>query len=321
MTTKIFVSYSHLDAKYLKDSSLLGYLKGLERDGARFWWDKSINAGDNWDEAIRDEIRQANIALVLVSQMFLNSKYVRSVEVNNFLQRHRDNGLIIFPVILSPCNWNRHAWLKSRQFIPGGDKTIEEHFDTPGKRKRVFQTIMDALLIHIKSVEKSNRRSSTAGALAAASKAVNIINKVYPEVRSFHYNQPEEHRQYGVRFEGKGDSIVASYSGKTQKTITADDLNKLPSRQRRHINIFQNTLNDCYNRWAELYQDRNQTTSIAKRKRIDQEIRMVVADMKESLDRIFSFLESAGLHLDDHYLEFRNVIEKESRRARNSHAQ
>lgn len=30
---KVFVSYSHQDAEYLKDDSLLGFLKGLEKDG------------------------------------------------------------------------------------------------------------------------------------------------------------------------------------------------------------------------------------------------------------------------------------------------
>jgi hypothetical protein len=42
---------------------------------------------------------------------------------------------------------------------------------------------------------------------------------------------------------------------------------------------------------------------------------LVVADMKEALDRIFSFLDDAGLKLDDHYLEFRNVIDRESLKA------
>jgi hypothetical protein len=36
----IFVSYSHRDAQYIQDDSLLGFLKGLEREGAMFWDDR-----------------------------------------------------------------------------------------------------------------------------------------------------------------------------------------------------------------------------------------------------------------------------------------
>jgi internalin A len=71
----IFVSYSHRDGKYLDDRSLLGHLQGLRKDGVEFWHDTSLRAGDDWDHTIEKEIECADIALVLVSQMFLNSKY------------------------------------------------------------------------------------------------------------------------------------------------------------------------------------------------------------------------------------------------------
>jgi hypothetical protein len=35
-TVKVFVRYSHQDADYLADNSLLGYLKGLEKEGVEF---------------------------------------------------------------------------------------------------------------------------------------------------------------------------------------------------------------------------------------------------------------------------------------------
>lgn len=51
----------------------------------------------------------------------------------------------MFPVILSPCDWHRHAWLSSRQILPGGDQTIEEHFQDEGSRKRLFLQIREQL--------------------------------------------------------------------------------------------------------------------------------------------------------------------------------
>ena len=83
----------------------------------------------------------------------------------------------------------------------------------------------------------------------------------------------------------------------------------------KHINIFQDLLDDSYSQWEKLYRQRRKETNPTKIEKLDQKIRGIVADMQESLDRIFSFLGSAGLHLDDHYLEFRHVIKQESQKA------
>jgi len=140
-TVHVFVSYSHQDSTYLEQDSLLGFLKGLERDGVAFWTDREIRPGELWDEVIKQNLQRADIALVLVSQGFLDSEYCRNVEIENFLS-HKAH---LFPVILSPCDWRRHEWLASRQFLPGGDKTIEEHYADSGSRKRLFLEIRESL--------------------------------------------------------------------------------------------------------------------------------------------------------------------------------
>jgi hypothetical protein len=127
---KVFVSYSHQDDEYLAGDSLSGFLKGLEKDGISFWTDREIRPGEPWDQVIKDRLQGADIALVLVSQGFLDSDYCRNVEIEGFLSRKTH----LFPVILSPCDWQRHAWLANRQFLPRGDRTIEEHYQDSGKR-------------------------------------------------------------------------------------------------------------------------------------------------------------------------------------------
>ncbi len=78
---------------------------------------------------------------MLVSQSFLDSKYCKDVEIQGFLA----NKSYLFPIILSPCEWQRHEWLHSRQFLPGGDETIEEHYTDLGQRKRLFLKIRQQL--------------------------------------------------------------------------------------------------------------------------------------------------------------------------------
>jgi len=148
---QIFISYSHQDARYLEKNALFGFLEGLERDNIEFWTDRELKAGELWDKEIKSHIQSCDIALVLVSQGFLDSYYCRNVEIENFLAGTKH----LFPVILSPCDWKRHDWLASRQFLPGGDQTIEEHFRDEGERKRLFLKIREQLLERAQLIRKS----------------------------------------------------------------------------------------------------------------------------------------------------------------------
>lgn len=142
---RVFVSYSHQDAKYLEDNSLLGFLSSLTREGFEFWYDKQIKASEIWNERIRAEMEKADIALILVSQAFLNSDYCIKVEAASFIQARSQSGLKIFPVILLPCDWQSHEWLASTQFKPTGGKTIGTHYKDKGKRDALYLEILNDL--------------------------------------------------------------------------------------------------------------------------------------------------------------------------------
>jgi len=159
---RIFVSYSHKDAGYLADDSMLGFLKGLESDGVEFWSDRQITAGDKWDEEIKDRLNQTDIALVLVSQWFLDSAYCINTEVSGFLKGCQQRGLIIFPIILSPCEWQAHEWLKNHHFLPGVEETIEEHYSDPGRRKRLYLKIRHDLRKQVERVRQSRSKNPKA---------------------------------------------------------------------------------------------------------------------------------------------------------------
>lgn len=136
---KIFVSYSHQDGELLTE--LLGFLKGLEDEGVELWTDRKIAPGELWDDTIKARIADCDVALVLVSQAFLDSPYCKDVEIRGFLERK----VHIVPIVLSACEWRRHEWLSSRQFLPGGDKTVEEDYPEPGPRRRLFLDVRTRL--------------------------------------------------------------------------------------------------------------------------------------------------------------------------------
>jgi hypothetical protein len=144
---KVFVSYSHADSKFTDDNktSLLSFVRGLERKGVTFWWDKRLNAGDIWDDEIESQMEKADIALVLVSQAFLNSSYCIKREARSFIKSRKSRGLKIIPVILSACNWSDYDWLEKTMVLPREGKNIESHYQNKGKQKELYLEIFRAI--------------------------------------------------------------------------------------------------------------------------------------------------------------------------------
>jgi hypothetical protein len=143
---RVFVSYSHQDGKYLNQGSLVDYVSGgLRNDGFDFWYDERIRGSDLWDDSIEQEMDRADIALVLVSQSFLNSRYSQDTEVRTFIDAARERGLRIYPVILRKCDWKSQAWLVVTQFQPRNGKTVEGSYRTRAARDGLFLTILEEL--------------------------------------------------------------------------------------------------------------------------------------------------------------------------------
>lgn len=152
---KVFVSYSHRDTEYIGKDGLLGFLKGLEANGdVELWVDEKLSGGDEWDDVLKREVESCDIGLVFVSQAFLDSHYCTNIELSTFLDRCRTDGMKIFPVILSPCEWDLHPWLSKYQGLPTNGETIEEHYTEPGKRKRLYLKIRKELRALIEQVRE-----------------------------------------------------------------------------------------------------------------------------------------------------------------------
>jgi CHASE2 domain-containing sensor protein len=136
-TIGVFVSYRHKaeDAGYMAE--ILDFLSGLRKEGIEFWTDQELHLGDRWDTKIKQSLAKSDIALVLVSQAYLDSDYCINTEISSFLERK----VTIMPIMLLPCEWQRHAWLSERQFLPSGGETLAEHYQDAGTRQRMFLEI------------------------------------------------------------------------------------------------------------------------------------------------------------------------------------
>ncbi len=95
----LFISYSHEDVEWLTE--LKKYLRPLEKANLiQIWDDSEIKAGQEWATEIAGALNNAKVALLLISQDFLDSKFISNVELPKLLDAAEERGTTILWVAL-----------------------------------------------------------------------------------------------------------------------------------------------------------------------------------------------------------------------------
>ncbi len=114
--SKVFVSYSHRDSRWLQ--RLQVHLAPLVDEGLMAIWDDTkIDAGGLWREEIDRAISQAGVAVLLVSADFLASGFIRKTEIPPLLVAAKREGALILPIIVGPCLFVRTPELSRFQAL------------------------------------------------------------------------------------------------------------------------------------------------------------------------------------------------------------
>ena len=147
-------------------------------------------------------------------------------------------------------------------------------------------------------------------ALSAASSAVGLFDKVADQIERFITKAPEPSvpAQHRMKIEGSDDKIVATEHGQEVWTITGADLEQLPAEQLRHITVLESSMQNHYGVWASVYPQLATLDSPVQKARVEQQLQQVVKDIKQDLEGILGFIESCGVHLDDHYMHIRHLL-------------
>lgn len=97
---KIFISYSHKDAKWLQ--RIRGHLKSIEREHPiEVWVDTRISPSSSWREEIQKSLSSTKVAVLLVSEEFLKSDFITTSGLSPLLSAAEKDGLLILGLILN----------------------------------------------------------------------------------------------------------------------------------------------------------------------------------------------------------------------------
>jgi hypothetical protein len=161
-TRAVFISYAHADneSRNPKERWLdrfVEFLKPLVRqEDFTLCSDQDIKIGENWHQHIQAHLNGAKAVVLLISPAFLGSDYIASSELPAILKNASDQGVRIFPILISPSMYKRAKYkypdpktgpqeftLASIQAANPPSETLIEM--TEGAQNRVLEKVADQL--------------------------------------------------------------------------------------------------------------------------------------------------------------------------------
>ncbi len=148
----IFMAYARENQTY--QEGLYRQLRPLEHNGsAKIWYDGKIIAGQLWDDEIKQQLKQAHIILLLISDYFLDSSYCMGEEYARAIERHKRKEATIIPIIVDHCYWQ--AMFELQQFqIPNANQPFTDV--TGSQLSRLYTDIVKSIDAAIQLRKKGN---------------------------------------------------------------------------------------------------------------------------------------------------------------------
>jgi len=270
---RVFVSYSHEDKSWVEKGKfgLIPWLiKSLKEDNVTFWYDRNLLPGYNFEKEIKSEINQADFAMLLISQDFLNSDFIRNIELPIIKEKVERDEMCLIPILVGPVIWEEKgklSWIFARQMLPGSPTPLIEYTGDIIKWQNVRIEILKALKKRIetwspeKEEEKTPQSEEEAVELkidsiqnivsnpnktkAAEEKLKEIINEFPDCARSYYhlgklYNERGNHKK-AIEIYKKGikktDDDALLYWGLTMAFLNQNDNKSATESIKKAIDI------------------------------------------------------------------------------------
>ena len=142
----IFISYSHHPEDQPYFDQIKRQLASLEAYGldVKIWDDTLMETGDKWLDEITNALKSTRIGVLLVSQNFLGSKFIRDKEIPALLEAVEKEGGKIMPVILRQTPIILHPVLKQYQAANPPEKPLNTL--TEPERDAVYAKLLEDIL-------------------------------------------------------------------------------------------------------------------------------------------------------------------------------
>jgi hypothetical protein len=157
---KLFVCYEREDDEhwFAPDSSRpwlgsKGFIPWLQENlhasVEGIWWDKEgIRISEQWEKRIHFEIDKADVAVLLIGQGFLNSKFIIGQELPHIRRRAEEGYMQIFPIVTNPCRWEECQaldFIRERQILAVQQRPLSESLDNRAQWLQTRNQIFEAL--------------------------------------------------------------------------------------------------------------------------------------------------------------------------------
>lgn len=138
----LFIAYAHQDAEL--QSRLHTHLVSLQRTNLiqEIWYDKLIQAGDEWEKTIDKKLHAADIILLLISVDFLASDYCFGKEMQDALRLHAQGKTKVLPIILGACTWKLSP-IAHIEVLPHKGKHVKSYADIDEALHEVIEKIAE----------------------------------------------------------------------------------------------------------------------------------------------------------------------------------
>lgn len=156
---RVFVSYAHEDKRWMDAKNrfnLVPFLvDSLRRQNVEFWFDPQLVMGDEYTPLIEAEIDRAHIALLIVSQSFLNSQFIiDKVELPRIAERARRGEMLIAPVLVEPCGWHDYPLIAKQHMVPAESPLID-YTENEARWAKVRFEILENLKTQVNRIRAS----------------------------------------------------------------------------------------------------------------------------------------------------------------------
>lgn len=288
----VFMSYSHRDRKWADE--LLKFLAPWIRNNRLTLWDDSkIVPGASWEQEIHDAIKEASVAILLVSSDFLASDYISKRELPAILRKAEQKQIRVAWVALS-SSAVRESALWKYQALNDPSRPLDGM--TRPKRNKAFAEIASAIANVV-----------TMGTLASG---LQIIDETTEPLEAALDRRQERHgRQFGVQAQYDPDQTQISFQGSYAK-ITVDDLQLLPEEDREFIADLEDSLRRNYARWSAVRKGLGEAGG-ALDEEIEGQLTRIGKIMCRDLNSILDFLRKMHKgELEDHYGRYRYICQR-----------